>query len=205
MDDLKCIYAYYTEEEKQQAYQFFNLLINNCYCDNNTKSELVLEPTSNYLITQPDQFRFEYLDCIISIKNKNIHQQITAHQYLDKYNSTILLSSNMKNDSSIRSSSPHQIIFHYQHFNSYSSIIVKKGVIKSTIIRIYRTTNNSFAFLFNSIQLKKELTYLMYPNYILISLLKILYQQTQIKLYEQTYQIMKVIQKITSKKFENNT
>ncbi len=176
MDDLLCIHTFDSSSiaARQQSFQTIQQLLNNCY-DSSLELELTCNKNGN------DRW-FTYLDCTLSITN-------------DIHHPTIILSPYMKNDHSIRTEH-RQIFMNFQHWNSHSSSSVKKGVVKSTVLRLYRNSNHPTSFLFSIIQIYHELQLLHYPSYILLNTIKSCYQFYEIRLFHRTYQIIKAIHQI---------
>ncbi len=172
MDDLISIYAYIISSQSslEKSQEQLHSLLTNCY-----DSSLELETTSS---ANGLDRHFTYLDCTLSIIPTS-----TSH--------TIILSPYMKNSESIRCHHK-QIFYNYQHWKSYSQSSVKIGVIKSTVLRLYRNSNHNMTFVFSIVSLQRELQLLQYPSYVLLNILKSCYHQYQQSLYLRTYQILKI-------------
>jgi hypothetical protein len=184
MDDLLSIIAYIKNSisSLQQSQQQLQSLLTTCY-----DSTLELEPTSSS--NGFDRF-FTYLDCTLSIIPTST-------------SNTIILSPYMKNSESVRIHHK-QIFYNYQHWKSSSSASVKFGVIKSTILRLYRNSNNNLTFLFSIISLDHELTLLQYPSFVLLNTLKSCYHQSSQRLYARTYEILKIMHQLQSIKQQSS-
>jgi len=184
MDDLISIIAYIKNSilSLQQSQHHLQSLLTQCYDCN-----LELEPTSS---SSGFDRHFTYLDCTLSI-------------IPTETSNTIILSPYMKNSQSVRIHHK-QIFYNYQHFKSSSPTSVKIGVIKSTILRLYRNSNNNMTFIFSIVSLYNELTLLQYPSYILLNTLKSCYHQSSQQLFARTYEILKIMNRIQSIKQQSS-
>ncbi len=177
MDDLLSIHTINSKSNKQRkrTHERIHALIHDCY-----DRALELELTSS--LDGHDK-QLTYLDCQLIITNDPRRDR-----------PSIILQPLMKNSESIGILNK-QIFVHFQHWNSYSPISVKYGVIKSTVLRYYRNSNQPNVFLNSMLQLQQELKILKYPSYILINTLKSCFHTYNIAIYQHSYQIMQAIDK----------
>ncbi len=171
MDDLISIIAFdkRSPSDYQQAVQYLYSLLTSCY-----DQQLVLELTSN---SDGTDRQLTYLNYIITLPSVSDNTCASITNRVST-SSSILLSPYIKNVDSVRINHT-QTIFKFQHYHSYSAPSVKLGVIKSTVLTYYRTSNNPISFLYSIIHLYHELQLLSYPPYLLLNTIKSCYYMYQ--------------------------